>query len=185
MVEDQPLGLFPRSSRSLARWCPVSRGKPHSLTFHGSASTVRQLLLPLFQDLDFCHLGFPPISISKKASHNLPWRPPCLRHPHPLPPSSPCTPQRCQGCQELMSAHLSTRGSSPRMCRASGCSSPPNANCSVGFCSTHCTSRRCQRRSPSPVQPRCRRPDCPGTCSTKLSSEILQLALHQSPLRGA
>ena len=62
--------------------------------------------------------------------------------------------------------------------------SPPHANCSVGFCSTHCTSRRCQRRFSPSVQPRCRRPTV-GTSSTRLSTEILQLALHQFLLRGA
>ena len=35
-----------------------------TLTFHGSASTVRQLLLRSFPGLDFCHLGFFPIRFS-------------------------------------------------------------------------------------------------------------------------
>ena len=90
VAEDQPLGHYPRSTCPLTRWCLVSRGNHHvlyhvgnrTLTFHCSASTDRQATpASSFPGLDFCHLGFPPISISKKASHNLPWRPPCLRHP--------------------------------------------------------------------------------------------------------
>ena len=48
VAEDPPLGLFPRSSCPPARWCFVFTWEP-ALTFHDSATTVKQLLLPLFQ----------------------------------------------------------------------------------------------------------------------------------------
>ena len=234
-------------------------------TFHGSASTVRQLLLPLFQDWTFATLAY-----LMWASHDLLWRPPCMRHP--LPPSTPHAPSLCkahpvppQGCQELISLvrrltfqlealqtevhgtaraaahlhlvhavrplhphpvlpppislHLPTlllrlhlpllSGLAPVVaarlpCTRSGprdavtltvtvagvlttaslflspsllllplalLARPARVVHQVGllrltptglvcFCSTHCTRRKCHRRSPPPVQPRCRRPDC-------------------------
>ena len=98
-----------------------------TLTFHGSASTVRQLLLPLFQDWTFATLASLP-SVSQVGAPQPPLAPaprapspppppssPCappplcqgttqLVPPPPQPhPSSPCTPHRCQGCQELIS----------------------------------------------------------------------------------
>ena len=74
-------------------------------------------------------------------SHRCPQHRPSV--PQPIPPVGSSRPAR-----------------PPLTCRASGCSSPPHTNCSVGFCSTHCTSRRCQRRSHPLAQPRCRRPGC-------------------------
>ena len=70
VAEDQPLGFFPRSSRSPSCWCPVSRGKPH---FDFPGSTVRQLLLSLFQDWTFGTLASLH-QFLKWASHNLLWR---------------------------------------------------------------------------------------------------------------
>ena len=263
MAEDQALGFFPLSSRSPTRWCPVSRGKPHSdfpwISLHCEAIPASS-----FPGLEFCHLGF------SRISHNLLWRPPCLRHllhhpppalalltavkvvrsssrlsvgspfnsrlfkprfiawlaqlplhllhalrprhPHPvlpfrwgsLPgvqcwpsPFPPTLPLRLHlplltDFAPVVAAHLPCLRSAPRVtvtlsvtvagvlttailflrpfllllplhrtCRASGCTSLPHTSCFVGFCSTHCTSRRCQlTRSPPPVQLRCRRPDC-------------------------
>ena len=76
----------------------------------------------------------------------------------PVPPL--CSTGNCDShCPSLLPLPLALLAH--RTCRASGCSSPPHDNCLVGFCSTHCTSRRCQlRRSLPPVQRRCRRPDC-------------------------
>ena len=63
MAEDQPLGLFPRSSRSPSCWCPVSCGKPHIdfawLSLHCEATPA-----PSYPGLDLCHLGFSPVSFS-------------------------------------------------------------------------------------------------------------------------
>ena len=68
-----------------------------TLTFHGSASTARQL--PLFQDWTFATLASLP-SVSQ-VGH-------CFLWPSPPPPPSSlcttfCTPHRCQGCQEHIS----------------------------------------------------------------------------------
>ena len=87
-----------------------------------------------------------------------------LLHPRSAPRDTVTLTVTVTGPQHRPSVPQPPVGSSrparpPRTCRASGCSSPPHSTCSVGFCSTHCTSRRCQRRSPPPVQPRCRRPD--------------------------
>ena len=78
MAEDQPLGFFPRSSRSPTRWCLVSRGKPHS--DFPMVPTMKQLLLRLFQDWTFATLASLQ-SVSQVCEPQPPWRPPCLRHP--------------------------------------------------------------------------------------------------------
>ena len=61
---------------------------------------------------------------------------------------------------------LSARSGNPprrplQVCRAVGCPSPPHNRCTVGYCSVHCTSRRCRRRTPPPpLQPQCRHSGC-------------------------
>ena len=69
---------------SQGRRAPLRVGVLHhvgnrTLTFHGSASTVRQLLLPLFQEWTFATLVLSR-QFLEWASHNLLWRPPHLRH---------------------------------------------------------------------------------------------------------
>ena len=120
LAEDQPLGFFPRSSRSRTRRSPVSRGKQHS-DLHCEATPA-----PSFPSWTFVTLTSlpsrsqvgepqPPLAPTLPAPFNPP--PPsspcapflCQRTPQPVPPpplpqpSSPCTPHRCQGCQELIS----------------------------------------------------------------------------------
>ena len=90
-----------------------------TLTFHGSASVVRQLLLPLFQDWTHATVASLP-SVSQVGNHVATEAPSCIpptqtppsipSPPQPAPhvphaqPSVPCAPShRCQGCQELMS----------------------------------------------------------------------------------
>ena len=128
VVEDQRLGFFPRSSRSPTRWCPVSRGQPHSdcslvqRPLRGGSCALFSrtgLLLPWL--LSHQYLKWAPSTTSSERStrmrHPLRYRFPVLAlHligakglPHPVPPpplpqpSSPCTPHRCQGCQGLIS----------------------------------------------------------------------------------
>ena len=64
------------------------------------------IVAPSFPGLDFCHLGFSPISFS--SGEPQPPLAPAPRAPSAPPPpqphpSSPCTSHRCQGCQELIS----------------------------------------------------------------------------------
>ena len=67
MAEDQPLGFFPRSSRSPSCWCAVSRGKPHFdfpwFSLHCEATPA-----PSFPGLDFFQIGFYPVSFSSHIS---------------------------------------------------------------------------------------------------------------------
>ena len=96
MAEDQPLGFFPRSSRSPTRWCPVSRGKPHS-DFQGFCLHCEATPAPSFPGLDFCHPGFSPISVSSGRA-TTPSGAHLARAISSVPPSSPCAPPSlCQG----------------------------------------------------------------------------------------
>ena len=286
MGEDQPLGLFPKSSRSPSCWCPISRGKP-DFDLPWFSHHCETTSLPLFQDWTFAtltslpsvsqvgeqqpplshtlpapsafqsfrvttsapsdsiacatpstatilqplhsspvprlsgaHLARPSAHLSTRSVHRMARAtaspPPSRPAPPSLPPVLPGADNQANRAGHLSSpshsgappfapvvAHVShapchsrrcphrlsvpqpippvaaSRPARPRRtCRASGCSSPHHANCSVGFCSTHCTTQRCQRRSPPPMQSRCRRdclepapPDCPvGFCNLHCTS---------------
>ena len=119
-------GTLPKVVVPACELCVPYHVGNRTLTFHGSASTVRQLLLPLFQDWTFATLAsLPPVSQVGEPQPPLaptlfapplpPISSPCTQpplcqgtpQPVPLPPqpqpSGPCTPHRCQGCQELIS----------------------------------------------------------------------------------
>ena len=101
----------------------------------------------------------------------------------PPPPSpSPCSfllppwghlsraPFLCapQGIVTLSALSNNRPRRSFQVCRAVSCPSPPHNRCTVGFCSVHCTSRKCRRCTLHPgLQPKCRhsgctKPDPPG-----------------------
>ena len=100
---DQRLGLHSKSSCPPARWCLVPRGKPHTdiplLSLYSEATLASSL-----SGLDVRHIGLSSFSVSSGRDTHTPLTP-ALPVPS-LPqqrPSSPCTPHRYQGCQELMS----------------------------------------------------------------------------------
>ena len=174
MAEDQPLGLFPRSSCPPARWCLVSRGKPRS-DFHGSATTVRQLLLPLPR-LGFRHFGLLHVRVSLvrrlTTLRSTAWfaqLPLHLLHAprsHALPPRS-LTPQASAGHLPSPSHPVVPHPppSPDRLCSRRGCTSPVPPLCSTGFRDSHCHSRRCSHHRlsvPQPIPPVTpSRPACP------------------------
>ena len=80
----------------------------------------------------------------------------CDSHCH----SPRCPQHRPSVLQPIPLVGSSRPARPPRTCRVSGCSSPPHTNCSVGFCSTHCTSRGVSDALLLLYSPHCRRPGC-------------------------
>ena len=61
-----------------------------------------------------------------------------------------------------------------------GCSSLPHHHCLVGYCSAHCTHRRCRRSPPlHPVQHRCRHSGCLASVHDPVTADFGQTDFGQ------
>ena len=127
-----------------------------TLTFHGSASAVRQLLLPLFQDWTFATLASLP-SVSQVGEPQPPPAPAPPAPSPPLPPSVPCTtPPVCQETPVLVPPPPLHSRTPPALALLTGAKVVRSS--SLSFVGSPSNSRLCKVRSiarlvPLPLHP--------------------------------